>query len=80
MVVGSFVVKFVFVVLSMSGILFVLVVLCNGDKNVDIFNFNDFYGCIVIGVLIFLFLLLRFVMLMELIRFCCLMLVIMLVD
>ena len=44
MAAGSFVAKPDFAAPSTSGTSSAPVASCNGDKNVDIFNFNDFHG------------------------------------
>ena len=49
MAAGSFVAKPAFAAPSTSGTPSAPVASCNGDKNVDIFNFNDFHGRIATG-------------------------------
>lgn len=53
MAAGSFVAKPAFAAPSTSGTSSAPVASCNGDKNVDIFNFNDFHGRIATGANLF---------------------------
>lgn len=53
MAAGSFVAKPAFAAPSTSGTPSAPVASCNGDKNVDIFNFNDFHGRIATGANLF---------------------------